>query len=477
MTGNTADGARAPDRRAGSRQWAARLPPVRWLWLLLPAVMLYHVPSEKWVQWATTVGSYHLQTSELAYAYFAVWCLLAATSSGLRTAWRSGFAWPWLGYLAAFAISSAFAINRQLALVQDVMVLAGASLALTVWLTVTSADQLRKVLAVIVIGGVAVTIAVIGLVVYAQSTTPHPCPDSGVCLGGTLDLRAAQIGGQLFARGEIPGVDYNRTGMQLVLATFSALYLARTTSGRYRWFWITAASIVFAGMLLTLSKGALLSFGFGLAVLLLAGWYRVREVAAAAAAIVVGLAVAQYLVPFSLRALSILSFISPVNRFLVKGGTFDTSDRVALVQTSLGFFHERPIFGLGPLYLQTVETVQGAGVSEHNEYVRALVETGVIGAAALVVMVATPVAFVIAALRTRLPVDNQDLQAGHLLLAGLAALIVNFLVAPIEYSYWTWVGLTAAWLTRCAPDLRLLSLLTKKPATSTPLPRAPLPTR
>jgi hypothetical protein len=476
VTTRTTDGAGIPPPRASVRQLAAGLLAVRWLWLLLPAVMLYHVPSEKWVQRVTTVGSYHLQTSELAYAYFAVWCLLAATSRGLRTAWRSGFAWPWLGYLAAFAVSSAFAINRQLALVQDVMVLAGALLALTVWLTVTSADQLRKVLAVIVIGGVMITIVIAVLVAYAQSTTPHPCPDSGVCLGGTLDLRAVQIGGQLFARGEIPGVDYNRTGTELVLATFAALYLARTSSGRRRWVWILTALIVFSGMLLTLSKGALLSFGFGLAVLLLAGWYRAREVAIAAVAIVFGLAVTQHLVPIALRSLSILSFIPPVNRFLVSGGTLDTSDRAALVETSLGFFHERPITGLGPLYLQTVETVQGASVSEHNEYVRALVETGVIGAAALVVMVATPVAFVIAALRMGRPRDNQDLQAGHLLLAGLVALAVNFLVAPIEYSYWTWVGLTGAWLTRCAPDLRLLSLLTRKRAASSPLAGAPLPT-
>lgn len=461
---------------ATARLRAARALPVRWLWLVLPAVMLYRVPSETWVQRVTSVGSLHLQTSELALAAFALFCLVGASSRQFKRAWQSGFGWPWVLYLGALAISTAFAVNKQLALVEDVMVLAGVLLALTVWWTVVSAEQMRAALAIIVIAGVAVTITVVVIVVYAQATPPYPCPDSGVCRGAGLNIRAVQIGGFLYPRGEVPGIDYNRTGMQLVLATLAALYLSRTSSGRRRWFWTATAFIVFGGMLLTLSKGALLSFSVGFIILLFAGWYRLLHLAVAVVVVVAGLTVTQLLVPIAYRALSIFSFIPHVNRFLVSQGTLDTSDRVTLAQNSLDFFRARPILGVGPLNLQGLESVQGLSSAEHNVYIAALAETGVVGFAALLAVLATPVAMVGAALRAAKRLDVIERRAGHLLLAGLVALLVNFLVAPIDYSYWTWVGLTGAWLARSTPDLRLLSLVARRRAASSPLPRAPLPT-
>src|ERR1700694_1446085 len=234
---------------------------MRWLWFAFPTIMIFHVPSEDWVKSITQIGSYHLQTSELAIACFGICCVVAASSHTLKAAFRSGLWVPWIAYVAAFAVSTVFASNRQLALIQDVMVVAGVLVASTVWLSLDCAIGTRRALEVIAAAGAVVTVVIAVLVSHATTTQVQPCPDGGLCLGGSLHFRAAEIGGHLYARGEIPGVDYNRTGMELVLSTLVALYLGRTARGRWPWLWNLVALISANGILFALSKGALVSFG------------------------------------------------------------------------------------------------------------------------------------------------------------------------------------------------------------------------
>ncbi len=448
---------------------------MRWLWLLLPAFTLFHIPSETWFQNYVRVDRVHLDTSEIALVAFGLTCLFVASSSKLRAVWATGMAFPWLLYIGALLLSTWFAADKQLAFIEDVQVIAGVALALTIWLTINSAVQLRTVLSIIAVAGVGIAIALIAIAAYSINTAAHTCPDNGLCLGGSMNIRALLIDGRLYPRANIPGVDYNRSGLELVLATLTALYLSRTSAGRVRALWTAAAVILFAGVVSTFSKGALGSFGIAALITLALGWWRWGTVAATAGLELVALVATGYLVPFLTRAVEIFSFVPSVNHALIKEGTLDTSDRVAMAQSTTTFINQQPITGIGPLNLQGRETVHRLATAEHNDYLRALVETGVIGFAALVFVVVVPVVLLSAALAGVRQMETRDRLMGQLLLAGLGALIINFVVAPIDYSFWVWVGLIGAWLTLFTPGVRLGSLAAQAALRMVRLPRRSSP--
>lgn len=448
---------------------------MRWLWLLLPAFTLFHIPSETWFQDYIRLGGLHVDTSEVALVAFVLACLLVASSGKLRVVWASGMAFPWLLYIGALLLSTAFAADKELSIIEDVQVVAGVALAVTICLTISSAVQLRTVLSIVVIGGIVIAGALIVIAAYSINTAAHSCPDTGLCLGGSMNIRALLIDGRLYPRANIPGVDYNRSGLELVLATLTALYLSRTSAGRARLAWTAAAVILFGGVVATFSKGALASFGIAALITLGFGWWRWATVAATAGLELVALVATGYLVPFLTRGVEIFSFIAPVNHALIKEGTLDTSDRVAMAQSTTTYINQQPVTGIGPLNLQGRETVHKLSTAEHNDYLRALVETGVIGFAALVLVVVVPVVLLAAALAGGKQMEARDRLMGQLLLAGLGALIINFVVAPIDYSFWVWVGLIGAWLTAVTPGVRLGSLAAQAALRMVRLPRRSSP--
>jgi O-antigen ligase len=294
----------------------------------------------------------------------------------------------------------------------------------------------RSVLLILLIGGIVVAAATIVLFVVSLQFSPTPC-GLAMCMG-PLGFRPIFELGRWYPQATIPGIDKNTIGLQLSLTLFAAFYFGRERV-RPRWIWPLAALLLFIGVVVTFSKGALASLAFGLLLLVIRRWFRLIQVAAVLGVVGSILAVSGLLAILLIRVLYVFQFVPGVSNLLIATSSRDSSDRFATVPSTVAFFLQHPLTGIGPMNL---ERYQGAllGGSEHNFYLRTLAETGIVGEAGFLTLLVALILLSIRAFRR-----NLQSTLGDVLAAGLVVLVADLFVAPIDYSFFVWGGLLLAW--------------------------------
>jgi O-antigen ligase len=241
--------------------------------------------------------------------------------------------------------------------------------------------------------------------------------------GAVSYLRAGDA--QLFAGGAFTSEravatfdDPNYYASLLTLALLPTLALVLYGIRRYAWLLLPAAAI-FAGLVFSLSRGAMLGFAVGL--LLMLAWRRARRVALVVAAVLIGLTAAN-----ANPVVHSDYFGTVEQRLSTLRHPTEESRRPQIWAAAVDMAVEHPFFGIGvnQFQLQAVkrnlyergEPLENA----HDIYLSLAAETGFIGLAAFLMLVA--------ALGSRAAAAIAADQGAFALSLGLSAAMLAFLV-------------------------------------------------
>jgi O-antigen ligase len=375
--------------------------------------------------------------------------ILAAAVATAAILWREGRlkgtvvrlpAVIFLPYVITIFLAVPAALNKGLALEGAGVVVAQILLLMGAFSLPLSESVIRTVLFVLVACGLVIAAVTIVLFAASAASPAIPC-GSAMCMG-PFDFRPIFVLGHWYPQATIPGIDKNEIGLQLSLMCLSALYFARTQAEprwRWRWRWLLAAGLLFAGVVMTFSKGALASLAVGLVVLMIRRWYSPTQVILVAGFVAALLGVSGLLGALAIRLLTVFQFVPGVSALLIATSSRDTSNRFATVPSTLTFFSKNPITGIGPSNLDLYQ-VPLIGGGEHNFFLRSLAETGLVGELGLLLFLGL---LVLVSGRALLRGPQSPL--GDLLVAGLAVYISNFFVATVDYSFFVWTGLLLYW--------------------------------
>jgi O-antigen ligase len=373
--------------------------------------------------------------------------ILAAAVATVAILWREGRlrgtvvrlpAAIFLPYVITIFMAVPAALNKGLALEGAGVAVAQTLLLMGAFSLPLSENVIRAVLFVLVACGLIIAAGTIVLFAASAASPAIPC-GSAMCMG-PFDFRPIFVLGHWYPQATIPGIDKNEIGLQLSLMCLSALYFARTQSEPgWRWRWLLAAGFLFAGVVMTFSKGALASLAVGLVVLMIRRWYSPTQVILVAGLVAALLGVSGLLGALAIRLLTVFQFVPGVSALLIATGSRDTSNRFATVPSTLTFFSKSPITGIGPSNLDLYQ-VPLIGGGEHNFFLRSLAETGLVGELGLLLFLG---GLVVVSCRALLRGAQAPL--GDLLVAGLAVYISNFFVATVDYSFFVWTGLLLYW--------------------------------
>jgi O-antigen ligase len=400
---------------------------------VLVVIAFFRLPSHEWFGAIFTFGEHKILTAEL----IAVWAFLLLTLSLGRIEPAVNvvgeYLWLLLAYLVPVLIAGVGARDLGLGLHGVSVAVASCMAVVVVYQAHRSDRALVASLRLLTVGGVA-----IGM--YLMYT--RAAPDTS--------LRTVTLQGQTFYQLTIPGIDKNTTGMLVGILSLVALWFAAIRNGYRRVVWAGVSLFLVLGMALTFSRGAALSWLAGLLYLVVRRRVRIRWFltwlgAIGAALVVSGIGV------FLLRVATALRYLSSDGLALIaRYGALETSDRLESVGSTFRYFLQSPVVGVGPMNLEMLQNPHaGLATSEHNAYLKALAETGMLGIAGLMVF------FVLCARAVRRamvpsriaghPQGEWHRELGDLLAAVLLMYLVNFVVAPIDYSFWVWCGLILAW--------------------------------
>lgn len=245
-----------------------------------------------------------------------------------------------------------------------------------------------------------------------------------------------------FAGGPIE--DPNDFGYLLVTTVPLGVFLA--LEERPRWLWAACVAVLFAGMLATLSRGALA----GLAGLLIwaVATRRVRLPGLVAAAAVMGGIVA---LGFSLAAPVIEQRLDAKRVVAAE----NASSRLAYWSAAVAMAAERPLTGVGPgrfgeesvNYIRAETTQRLREPVTHNSYLEVLAESGLPALLAFLALLAgTGVTLRRVRARYRERGDDRGARLASALQGALVAAVVAgmFLSAAVIVAFWLVTGLAAA---------------------------------
>lgn len=244
--------------------------------------------------------------------------------------------------------------------------------------------------------------------------------------------------------------DPNELGIFSALCVVASAGFVATATGRWRWVAVLAGVVAFAALLLSFSRLSWIATTVGVLLLLAHPSYRRLLVRRVAPVVAVGLGVA--------FALGARFPVTPLlDRLSSVGGAVNPDDQRPLIwQEAVRLFLERPVLGWGPGAYESLTDAPPSplwfGVATvnhpHNGLLTVLVEQGVLGAVAVLVLLAALVWGLVGAYRAAVGSTTATLAWG--LGAVVATLLVNLTVdyalrnAFVMLTVWFLLGLCVA---------------------------------
>ncbi|HYY43934.1 MAG TPA: O-antigen ligase family protein [Actinomycetota bacterium] len=359
-------------------------------------------------QTVTRVASVQLSPTDvvtLAFTLGAVWWLLSRMRRGIFD-WQAPTLFPALIFFAIAAASLTYSSDWALG-ARDLLKFFGGYCAFLVIINERpDARKLRLILALIVLSAIAPLL--IGWYQFTNNIGKPGLFHGGLRIQSTFDHP-------------------NTYGFYLVSVLTACWGLSRTLSDRWRRVVEAVAIACFIAIAMTLSRNTWAAT----AVLVLVVGHKYRRVLVAAALIAVGVVVAM---PRTIGAIAgIFNPRTGTNR----GGS--ALGRLDLWARDLSVWQQSPIFGKG-----FGSTKGNTGALAHNDYMRSLVEGGIIGLAAFVVFLGSLLraSWRAAAGRGDLPLACLGLTIGYLLVSAGSN---NMGKDAFQFYFWTIVGVSYVW--------------------------------
>ena len=290
-----------------------------------------------------------------------------------------------------------------------------------------------------------VVLFVAALVFSAYSTILHVRTSLGEDLTA-LYPNAAQSDPRFLARKGIPGVGSNLFPSMLGPMVLTGLYFALKGARRVQLAAAAATAFLFFNVLITTSRGAILSLAVGLLYLGLRRWFHVnfKLILTGASLVAVFAVYGDVVVERFERSVLVQGFTEGVTGSpSTRADGYD--DRLLVSLDSLVFyFAQHPIVGAGFTYHWESQGPRISG-TDHNLYTQLLAEGGV--------FVGVPFALILfliyrnaARMLRRCRHDREAVALGTILLAGFVVFLVNmnFTTGFIHY-FAVWWGLLVAW--------------------------------
>lgn len=293
----------------------------------------------------------------------------------------------------------------------------------------------------------------LGVVFSVYSIVLHTAADIDVIAVYSLPSHLS-ADREYLARFTVPGLGPNVLPSMLVPLILTGFYFIRNISGKSKYLYMGLTSLIFYNIVITASRGALVSLTAGMLYLAYKKWFKFNKVT-------LFIVLSFFLVLFiggDLLFSRIDVTKAVLERALAEGVTDAVGKSenrlVALIDTSSSYIMHNPILGSGFTYF----TVSQA-VGEHNLYTTLLAQGGL--------AVFIPFVLILFYLyvnsnkllkRDVLPPTSKDI--GILLNAGLIAYIIDLNFPPgFFHYYWIWFGFVAAWTRNCEMEYQVESKL------------------
>jgi putative inorganic carbon (hco3(-)) transporter len=274
--------------------------------------------------------------------------------------------------------------------------------------------------------------------------------------------------------------EQNRFAQVLAVLIPLSAGLAFAAAARQRWLYWIATALIFAGVLLTFSRGTLVALVLVLPFALVFGFLRLRHLAVAAICCALLLAVLPFMIamPYFAERVASIGHVFVQLAGMAPGGLRNTDGasrgRITSMQATGLIFLDHPLLGAGPgmaaqnygEYAQLVGgKVRTTNRRAHNLYLEQAAETGVVGLLALL-GVLWMVLHALNDTRRRTQYNDRELWG---LVCGLQLGVLVymttslFLHASYVRYFWLLLGLAVAAATIPRPQMlaELLSLVTR----------------
>jgi putative inorganic carbon (hco3(-)) transporter len=402
-----------------------------------------------------------------------------------------------LGYLAVFLASSFFARDKKIITSEIIdFLLEGVAIYLLVVNIVREYATLRRATwALLFAGGLMGSLSIFQHVTHTEDRNYGGL----AMLGAELDFnptgrevaRRMAVTANFHPEGATslaPGAQFRSAGpigepnryaqVLVVLFPLAALRFRRERSRAWRWIALVSGVLIFGGMMLTFSRGAMLA---AVVIFGLLAWFRfIRPVHVVVAALGLSLLVLVLDPQAALRFVSLGGVRTLIGQKAAgykeptpgQTGVPDSSvvRRYELNLAAWHVFLEHPILGVGPGHFAEYYSLaysNRVGLIEqlkkyrgHNLYFEALAETGVLGLASFLAIILAVMHGLWLARRTLQPIDLELADTAIAFFLCLIAYLISAIFAHLSYQRYLWllVGLSSATihiLARIARDCAL----------------------
>jgi len=259
----------------------------------------------------------------------------------------------------------------------------------------------------------------------------------------------------------IPGLNTNTFGVILTSLVFICLFLySECRNRKYRIFYFSILLLFLSEIVMTMSRGALLSLFLGIFYLIIKGWFNVRQLLLYAIILMVIMTYFQsnHLDAIYQRFLGGVDLIFNLNLDAEYGIGF--VDRIESQKNTINIFYDNPIFGVGAGNLDGYNLIKN---TEHNSYLRVLAELGLFGFMALLL-------FIVGALRSasivmkkirNIPDLSKDLKMLEMLFAISITYVFYLNIGPFLHSFWISIALLSVTTFLTKKKLNLLQFKDK----------------
>lgn len=237
----------------------------------------------------------------------------------------------------------------------------------------------------------------------------------------------------VIARESVPGLGGNQFPSMLVPMILTGFYFSQRLTGGRQLAVVGGTTFLFFNMLITASRGALLSLAVGLLYLVVRHWYRINARVVLLAVPLLGI--------FYVSG----DFVTQRFKQSILGGGMGGYERLFSLQDSLvSYFVQNPLVGAGFTYFRTSQAPR-IGETDHNVYTGLLAGGGLLVAVPLMLILFLIYRNAMRMIR-RCRDDHEAAMLGTYLAAGFVAHLVdmNFAVGLFLY-YSVWWGLMVAW--------------------------------
>jgi len=277
----------------------------------------------------------------------------------------------------------------------------------------------------------------------------------------------------------IPGLGPNVLPSMLVPMVLTGFYFVRSISGKSKYLYIGLMSLIFYSIIITASRGAVVSLSAGMLYLAYKRWLKFdKETLLIIASFCLVLFIAGNPLfsrinrPFVLlekatakvekatakeekATAKVEKATAKVEKATAKVEVLAEARIVALVDSFTSYIMFSPVMGSGFSYFIASQEQRLKGLGNHNLYVTLLAQGGL--------MVFIPFALILAALyvnsneimRRNMSISASSRKMGIFLNAALIAYIIDLNFPPgFFHYYWIWFGFAAAWARNCEMEYR-----------------------